>query len=136
MSGVDAKPYTEETSGDLYGPQKAECDRIVREVLGDRATILRPPYIVGPGDTTDRFTYWVERFHRGGDIVCPAGPDLEAQWIDVRDFSEFIIHLAENDVSGIFNVAGPATPMTNQQLMLGLRAFASTPTRLFWPRLV
>jgi len=127
------EPYTEDTSGDYYGPQKAECDRIVQRELGGKATILRPPYIVGPGDTTDRFTYWVERFHRGGDIVCPAGPDMEAQWIDARDFCEFVIHLAENDTAGIFNVAGPASPMTNEELMLGLRAFASAPTRLHWP---
>jgi len=126
-------PYTEDTSGDLYGPQKAECDRIVQNLLGDRATILRPPYIVGPGDTTDRFTYWVERFHRGGDIVCPAGPGMEAQWIDARDFCEFIVHLAESDAPGIFNVAGPASPMTNEELMLGLRAFSAAPTRLYWP---
>ena len=127
------EPSTEQVTGATYGPLKAECDRIVQEVCGDSATIVRPTFIVGPGDRTDRFTYWVERFHRGGDIVCPAGPDIEAQWIDVRDLCHWLIDLAENDVPGIFNGVGPASPVTTEQLMHGLAAFATAPTRLHWP---
>ena len=51
------------------GPLKAECDRIVQAALGRQATIVRPTYIVGPGDDSDRFTYWVERMARGGDPI-------------------------------------------------------------------
>jgi nucleoside-diphosphate-sugar epimerase len=126
-------PFTEQVNGDTYGPLKAECDRIVQQVMGERAAIVRPPYIVGPGDTTDRFTYWVERLHRGGDVLCPAGPDIEVQWIDARDLCRFIVTLAENRTSGIFNTAGPASVMNNKQLMHGLRAFATEPVQLYWP---
>jgi len=127
------EPATEQVTGETYGPLKAECDRIVQDVYGGQATIVRPTYIVGPGDSTDRFTYWVERFHRGGDIVCPSGPDQEASWIDVRDLCHWMVNLAENDVPGIFNGTGPASPVTREDLMLGLRAFASAPVRLHWP---
>ena len=127
------EPDTEQVTGATYGPLKAECDRIVQKIYGDRATIVRPTFIVGPGDRTDRFTYWVERFHRGGDVVCPAGPDLEAQWIDVRDLCHWLVSLGENDTSGIFNGVGPASPVTTEQLMHGLAAFATAPTRLHWP---
>jgi 2'-hydroxyisoflavone reductase len=120
-------------TGETYGPLKAECDRIVQAIYGEQATIVRPTYVVGPGDTTDRFTYWVERFHRGGDIVCPAGPELEVEWIDVRDLCRWMIALAENNTPGVFNGVGPASPMTNEQFMYGLRAFAVPPTRLHWP---
>jgi 2'-hydroxyisoflavone reductase len=126
-------PQTEEVNGDTYGPLKAECDLIVQDVLGDAATIIRPTVIVGPGDRTDRFTYWVERFHRGGDIVCPPDPGREAAWIDVRDLSQWLITLAEKDTSGIFNAAGPASPMNHQQVMHGFRAFSAAPVRLHWP---
>lgn len=126
-------PDTEEVTWDSYGPLKAASDLIVQEVYGDRATIVRPTYIVGPGDTSDRFTYWVERFHRGGDIVCPAGPELEVNWIDVRDVCHWLIALAETDTAGIFNASGPASPISNLEMMQGLRAFCPEPLRLHWP---
>ena len=129
----DAFPDTEDVTGETYGPLKAECDLIVQDAFGDTATIVRPTVIVGPGDRTDRFTYWVERFHRGGDIVCPPDPARESAWIDVRDLTRWLVTLAEEDVPGIFNAAGPASPMNHEQVMYGFRAFASTPTRLHWP---
>jgi len=127
------EPATEQVTGETYGPLKAECDRIVQEIYGDSATIVRPTFVVGPGDRTDRFTYWVERFHRGGDVVCPAGPGKEAQWIDVRDLCHWLVNLGENDTPGIYNGVGPASPVTTEQLMHGLAAFAVAPTRLHWP---
>ncbi|MEE4163905.1 MAG: NAD-dependent epimerase/dehydratase family protein [Woeseiaceae bacterium] len=126
-------PDTEEVTGATYGPLKAECDLIVQEVYGDTATIIRPTVIVGPGDSTDRFTYWVERFHRGGDIVCPPDPRREAAWIDVRDLAKWLVTLAEEDRPGIFNAAGPASVIDHEQVMYGFRAFSAGPVRLHWP---
>lgn len=123
----------EEVNGETYGPLKAECDRIVQRVFGNQATVVRPTYIVGPGDHTDRFTYWVERFQRGGDIVCPAGPKMSAQWIDVRDLCHWLVNLAENDTPGVFNGVAPASPINREQTMNGLRATTAAPVRLHWP---
>ena len=129
----DTFPDTEEVNGDTYGPLKAECDLIVQKALGDTATIVRPTVVVGPGDRTDRFTYWVDRFHRGGDIVCPPDPAREAAWIDVHDLSQWMIALAENDTPGVFNAAGPASPMNHERVMYGFRAFSAGPVQLHWP---
>ena len=126
-------PDTEEVTGASYGPLKAECDLIVQDVFGDRATIIRPTVIVGPGDRTDRFTYWVDRFHRGGDILCPPDPEREAAWIDARDLCHWLITLAEEDQPGIFNAAGPASPMNHEQVMSAFRAFSAGEVRLNWP---
>ena len=128
-----AFPDTEEVDGETYGPLKAECDLIVQDIYGQAATIVRPTVVVGPGDRSDRFTYWVERFHRGGDIVCPPDPRREAAWIDVRDLSQFLIGLAEEGTAGIFNAAGPASPIDHEQVMFGFRAFSAAPVRLHWP---
>ena len=126
-------PATEEVNGQTYGPLKDECDRVAMDILGDRLTIVRPTYIVGPGDTTDRFTYWVERFHRGGDIVCPSGPEQDAQWIDVRDLCHWLVSLGERDVQGIFNAVAPEMPVTREEVMHGIKATTSSGSRLHWP---
>lgn len=127
------EPATEQVSGTTYAPLKAECDRVVRRILADRATIVRPTYIVGPGDPSARFTYWVERVHRGGDVVCPPGPGDNVDWIDVRDLCQWMIRLAENDTSGVFNAVAPGQPMTREQFMSALRLSSSAKASLHWP---
>lgn len=93
----------DELSG--YGPMKAVCDRVVREVYGSAALIVRPTYIVGPRDETDRFTYWIDRMSRGGEVLGPPDPTKQFQWIDVRDLGNWMISLAEQGTTGIFNAA-------------------------------
>lgn len=128
-----ADPAVEEVTRETYGPLKAECDRIVRSAFGGKATIVRPTYIVGPGDTTDRFTYWVNRMQTGGDVLAPSGAEREIQWIDARDLCPWIISLLERDIAGVFNAAGPASRMTREGLMWGLRATSAAPVNFFWP---
>lgn len=123
----------EDVNRQTYGPLKAECDRIVRQILGDRCTVVRPTYVVGPGDHTDRFTYWVDRVNRGGEVLAPGLPQNAAQWVDARDLCPWIITLAENDTPGIFNAAGPSSTMTRDGLMWGLRAQTANPVEFFWP---
>jgi len=128
-----ADPSIEEVTGETYGPLKAECDRIVRELMGDACTVVRPTYVVGPGDHTDRFTYWVDRVNRGGEVLAPDGPDLIAQWVDARDLCPWIVTLAENDTAGVFNAAGPESTTTRMGLMWGLLASTTAKTEFFWP---
>lgn len=110
-----ADPQAEELTWASYGPLKTECDRIVQTSLGAKATIVRPTFIVGPGDDSDRFTYWVERTARGGDVLGPPDAKSELQWVNVRDLCPWIVTLAERNVSGIFNAAGPATAVTGRR---------------------
>jgi 2'-hydroxyisoflavone reductase len=126
------EPATEEVTGQTYGPLKAECDRIVQAALGDQATIVRPIYIVGPGDDTDRFTYWVERVARGGEVLGPPDPRVELQWVDVRDLCPWIVDLAERNQAGIFNAAGPATPAAWEQVLQELARLSSQPVQFRW----
>ena len=54
LDDPDAKEITEKN----YGGLKAACEQIVEKTFGTRQAVIRPTYIVGPGDHTDRFTYW------------------------------------------------------------------------------
>lgn len=125
-------PETEEVNGATYGPLKAECDRIVQAALGAKATIVRPTYIFGPGDDTDRFTYWVDRVSRGGDILGPADPKAELQWIDVRDLCPWIVQLGERDQPGIYNASGPDVPASWEQVLQTLTKLADKPVQFHW----
>ena len=128
-----ADPTVEQVTGETYGPLKAACDRVVREIVGDKCTVVRPTYVVGPGDHTDRFTYWVERVSQGGDVLAPANPGHEAQWVDARDLCPWVVTLCENNTPGTYNAAGPAAPIDRSGLMWGLRAQTAEPVTFFWP---
>ena len=98
----------EEVTGDTYGPMKALCEqRVVAEVGADRTTILRPTYICGPGDRTDRYTYWPVRTMRGGEMLWPGTPEDDIQIIDVRDLANFTVDCLEKKIFGIFNTVTP-----------------------------
>jgi 2'-hydroxyisoflavone reductase len=123
---------TEEVTGATYGPLKAESDRVVQAALGNKATIVRPTYIIGPGDETDRFTYWIERIARGGEVLGPPEPQSELQVVDARDLCPWIVNLAERDQAGIFNAAGPAAPVTWEQTLRELARLAPQPVKFRW----
>jgi 2'-hydroxyisoflavone reductase len=125
-------PATETVDGRTYGPLKAECERIATAVLGRRLTVVRPPFVFGPGDDTDRFTYWVERVARGGEVLGPSQPDLLLNWIDARDLCPWTVQLAEQNVAGVFNAAGPVEPTTWRAVLETLAPLASQPVNFHW----
>lgn len=94
--------------GGDYGSEKAQAERELLAAIPDRVSILRPTYIAGPGDNTDRFTYWPVRVARGGEMLVPGPPDRPIQFIDVRDVAAFTIACIEERTFGTFNTAIPA----------------------------
>ena len=46
-----------------YGGLKVRCEQITQDAFPQSHTIVRPSLIVGPGDPTDRFTYWLSLIH-------------------------------------------------------------------------
>jgi 2'-hydroxyisoflavone reductase len=91
-----------------YGAQKAACEAEVTRVFGERATLVRPGLIVGPGDPTGRFSHWPWRVLDGGAMLVPDVPAGEPlQFIDVRDLGAWIVALLEQGADGAFNATGP-----------------------------
>ena len=106
----------------LYGPLKTASEREAVKWFGDRTTIIRPTLIVGPGDTSFRFTYWPYRIAKGGEVLAPGdGTDL-VQNVDARDLAEWTIRVVENGTTGVFNAAGPRSPMSMAEQLHGIRA--------------
>jgi 2'-hydroxyisoflavone reductase len=94
-----------------YGEAKAACERFVRNALGERALIVRPGLIGGPGDPSDRFGYWVACFARAGSgpVLVPAARTNATQTIDVRDLAAWIVAAAHIGRSGDYNLVGETT---------------------------
>ena len=116
-----------------YGPQKAACEAEVSRVFGERALLVRPGLIVGPGDRSGRFSYWPWRVMgsgvmgsgeigsgeigngetgsdgtAGSEMLVPDVPAHEPlQFIDVRDLGEWLVLLLERGASGAINATGP-----------------------------
>jgi 2'-hydroxyisoflavone reductase len=103
--------------GGAYGPQKARAERDAEAAMPGRVTILRPTYIAGPGDNTDRFTYWPVRVARGGDVLVPGPKERPIQFIDVRDVAAFAVQCVAQRLMGSFNLVTPAGSYTMGQLI-------------------
>ncbi len=84
-----------------YGNRKVRCEQLVQDAFGSGATVVRPGLIVGPGDLTDRFTYRPARIEKGGEIPAPGSISDPAQWIDVRDLTEWMVRFGENRTGGL-----------------------------------
>ena len=121
-----------ESEWTAYGPAKVLAERAVGEGFGARTLIVRPPVIVGPGDRSDRFTYWPDRIDAGGEVLVQGDPTDPVQFIDVRDLSEFYINLLEQQTAGIFNSVGPGAPLSSAELVYGIRAITAAPVSFTW----
>lgn len=108
-----------------YGALKALSEREAEKWFPGKTTIIRPGLIVGPRDDIDRFTYWVTRIDRGGEVLCPGNPTDPAQVIDARDLAEWTIRMAESGTPGVFNATGPRARMSIAELLYGIRAATS-----------
>ena len=122
------------TDGDdaHYGLTKALSEDICHAAFPGRACVVRPGLIVGPGDPTDRFTYWPVRIDRGGEVLAPGNPEHANQVIDQRDLTEWIVHLAENGITGDFNATGPEARMSMAEMLYGIRGVTSSPVEFTW----
>lgn len=129
-----ADPTVETISGGNYGGLKALAEAEAERAFPGRTTVVRPGLIVGPGDESDRFTYWPVRVARGGDVLAPGDPTDPVQFIDARDLAEWTIRLVEQKAFGIFNGTGPASELSMAEMLYGMRAVmpGSLPIRFHW----
>ena len=115
-----------------YGLMKTLSEDIVHAAFPGSGTIVRPGLIVGPGDMTDRFTYWPVRLDEGGEVLAPGDPEHANQVIDQRDLTEWIVRLAENRTTGDFNATGPGERLSMGSMLDQIGSAIETPYELTW----
>ncbi len=115
-----------------YGALKAISEKEAEKAFPGRTTVIRPGLIVGPGDLTDRFTYWPARIDKGGEVLAPGDPTDAVQIIDARDLAEWTIRACEENIYGVYNATGPRSPLTISEMLGGIRAVTTSDAHLTW----
>ncbi len=117
---------------ELYGPLKALSEQEAEKWFPGKTLIIRPGLIVGPGDETDRFSYWPVRIDRGGEVLAPGDPKDPVQIIDARDLAEWTIRMVEQRATGIYNATGPWPAMSMGAMLEGIKTAENSQAQLTW----
>ena len=115
-----------------YGPLKALSEQEAEKWFPGKTLIIRPGLIVGPGDETDRFTYWPVRIDRGGEVLAPGNSNDPVQFIDARDLAEWTIRMVENREIGIYNATGPAKPLGIGKMLDEIKDALNSNAKFTW----
>jgi 2'-hydroxyisoflavone reductase len=115
-----------------YGGLKALCEQAAEAAMPGRVANVRPGFIVGPRDQSGRFAYWPVRVERGGEVLAPGATSDPIQVIDVRDLAEWMLHLAEQHITGVFNACGPRTRMSMREVLDACKQVAKSDARFTW----
>jgi 2'-hydroxyisoflavone reductase len=128
-------PLTEPDTEDVmthYGALKAACEQAAEAAMPGRVTVVRPGLIVGPGDESDRFTYWPVRLARGGEVLAPGNPDDPVQLIDVRDLAAFMLLCVEKQLTEVYSAVGPSERLSVEDMLEGIIAALGSTATLTW----
>src|SRR6267143_1395645 len=116
----------------LYGPLKALSEKEAEKWFPGKTVIIRPGLIVGPGDETDRFTYWPVRIDRAGEVLAPGERNDPVQFIDARDLAEWTIRMVENGETGVYNATGPAKQLGIGDMLDQIKAALNSNASFTW----
>jgi 2'-hydroxyisoflavone reductase len=125
-------PPSEEVTEKTYGPLKVACEQEAQKKFGGRLLIIRPGYIVGPHDYSDRFTFYVRRAAAGGEMLAPGPPEQPFQGVDVRDLGTFMLDRIEAGDVNDYGVVGPGERVTMRDLLETARDVARADTTFAW----
>jgi 2'-hydroxyisoflavone reductase len=93
-------------SGRSYNRNKAESERRLHQIIGDRLTIVRPGPIKGRRDDTPDLLTWLLRAQEGGEHIAPGDGQDPVEIVDVKDVARFLAMAIEQSLYGTFNLTG------------------------------
>lgn len=120
------------TYGEAYGALKVLCERAAEDVMPNRVLNVRAGLIVGSDDYSDRFTYWVHRVVRGGEVLAPGRPRRRVRVIDARDLAEWVLRMAETRQAGTYNATGAEDGLTMGRLLEECRTVSGSDATFTW----
>ena len=115
-----------------FGALKLLCEEAAEKAMPGRTLNIRPGYIVGVRDGSDRFTYWPVRVAKGGEVLGPGRPADPVQFIDVRDLGEWTIRMVDAGSNGVFNATGPKERLGMRELLEACRSVSGSNATFTW----
>ena len=113
-----------------YNRGKAESERRLSKLVGERLTIVRPGPIKGTRDDTPDLLTWLRRAQRGGRHIGPGTGDDHVQIVDVKDVARFLVLAIERQAYGTFNLVG--TPITFRDYLGRCNAVMRSTAEFVW----
>lgn len=129
---IELEDKTVEDVGKYYGGLKVLCEEMVEKNFPGKTTILRPTYIVGPGDHTDRFIHYFDRPMQGGRMAVAGTPDDQISFVDVRDLAEFTVKSIEHINPGIYNMVNEPNQASFGELLKQTISLSKSDVELVW----
>lgn len=105
LARIEEQSSSKLTPGN-YGALKALCEQMARSCFGEACLMIRPSIIIGPGDHTERMSFWIQLATNKHKLVAPGNLERMIQFVDVRDLAEFTVQSIIDGRSGAINVAG------------------------------
>jgi nucleoside-diphosphate-sugar epimerase len=104
-----------------YGPRKAACDRTCFAATeeGTNALVVRPTFVYGPYDYTERMDYWIDRIASHDRVLVPGDGDALAHQVYVEDVARALRVVAERGQPGeAYNVGARQVRTLDDRLHL------------------
>lgn len=120
------------TLGEMYGALKVLCEREAEKAMPGKVLTIRSGLIVGSYDPTDRFTFWVIRTAKGGEVLAPETPNRYVQFIDAQDLSEWTIKMIEHGESGVYHATGKPFDLTMGEMLAKIKRTSQSDAIFIW----
>jgi 2'-hydroxyisoflavone reductase len=118
--------------GSDYAASKRGGELAVVETFGERALVARPGLILGPYELVGRLPWWLRRLERGGQVLAPRPADRALQYIDARDLACFLLDVAEQGTTGVFDTVSVPGHATWGELLECARTLTGGGAELVW----
>ena len=130
-SGTDVDAINDIGEGN-YGALKLLCEEAAEKGLPGKTLNIRPGYIVGTRDGSDRFTYWPVRVRKGGEVLVAGKPSDPLQFIDVRDLGDWTVRMVDSGTNGVYNATGPKEKLTMRPFLEECRKVSGSSSTFTW----
>ena len=127
---VDGNPDSGDSSD--YSEAKRGGELAVQQRFAGPSVLARAGLILGPYEIVGRMPWWLRRIERGGDVLAPGPKDMPLQYIDCRDLADWLLHAADEGISGTFNAVSKPGHATMESLLTAAVEVTGSDARLVW----
>lgn len=113
-----------------YGPEKAESERRLNSLLGDKLTIIRPGPIKGERDGAWDLATWLFRTKTGGRHIGPGDGNDAVELVDVKDVGGLMALAVNKRLLGAFNATGRS--MTFREFLGNCKVAMASDAEYVW----